>query len=139
MADVAARIGLAALAAVVAAGMAVQLHARGQLQSAVDEAKREARGSRSASAHAQAVDHALRVTDLRPGTAGLFVAIGLEVGARRNAEAERFALRAARREPDNFSTWLTLGILRQRRGDRAGAEAAFARVRRLNPLYPTPR
>jgi Flp pilus assembly protein TadD len=118
--------------------MAVQLHAHTLQQSAVSEIGREFAGGKDPKAQRAALDDSLRVADLRPGSGGLFAAIGLETRAGHLASAERLALRATRREPDNFSTWLTLGVVRQSRGDKAGAAAAFARVKRLNPLYPTP-
>ena len=134
-----ARIALAVVATLIAAGFAVQIHAHGMLKSAVKEVGRETRGVKDRAAHRAALDKANRVTDLRPGTAGLFTAVGLEVRAKNLAAAERLAQRATEREPDNFSTWLTLGVVRQSRKDDAGAKAAFARADKLNPLYRKPR
>ena len=135
----AARLALAVVATVIAAGMAVQIHAHNLVSDAVDQVKREVASKPDPAQHQKAVDDALRASRLQPGSGALFVAIGLETRARRLAEAERYALRATRREPDNYSTWLTLGVIRQGRGDDAGARAAFARAAKLNPLYRTPR
>jgi Flp pilus assembly protein TadD len=126
------------VATVVAAAMAVQLHAHDLLKGSVAQIKREAAGKPDPAQHKKALDDALHVAGLQPGSGALFVAIGLETRARRRAEAEQLALRATRREPRNFSTWVTLGVIRQGRGDDAGARAAFARAKRLNPLYVTP-
>jgi predicted Zn-dependent protease len=118
--------------------MAVQLHARTLLNTAVSEIGREVNGVKDPAANRRALDDAERAADLRPGTGALFTAVGLEMRAHRLPAAERFALRATKREPDNFATWVTLGVVREARGDSAGATAAFARVKRLNPLYRTP-
>jgi Flp pilus assembly protein TadD len=138
MADVLARIGLAAVAAVVAAGFALQIHAHNLLASSKRELAREFAGQRDPAAHRHALDDALEVADLRPGSNGLFPAIGLAFRGGNLAQAERYALRAARREPDNFAVWVTLAVVRQRRGDSNGAAAAYAQADRLNPLYRTP-
>jgi predicted Zn-dependent protease len=134
-----ARIVLAAAATLVAAAMAVQLHAHELLKNSVAQVQREIAGKPDQARHDAAVDDALRVAGLQPGTGGLFVAIGLETRGKRPAEAERLALRATRREPRNFATWLTLGVIRQGRGDDSGAKTAFAQAAKLNPLYRTPR
>ena len=134
-----ARIAIAALAALVAGIMAVQLHAHRLLDSSLDQLRAEVAGKADPRARAEALDDAKRVADLRPGTGGLFVAIGLETRGDRLAEAERLALRATRREPDNYSAWVTLGVVRQNRGNRAAGQAAFAKAAKLNPLYRTPR
>jgi Flp pilus assembly protein TadD len=127
------------VATVIAAGIAVQLHAHQLLDDAVAQIRREAASKPDPAQHKKALDDARQVSRLQPGTSGLFAAVGLETRAGRAAEAERFALRATRREPRNFSTWLTLGVIRQGRGDTSGARAAFAKAQQLNPLYQTPR
>jgi predicted Zn-dependent protease len=127
------------VATVVAAGMAVQLHAHQLLSGAAGQIRREISSKPDPAQHEKAVKDALRVARLQPGSGALFVAIGLESRGGRPAEAERLALRATRREPRNFSTWLTLGVIRQGRGENSGARAAFARAQQLNPLYRTPR
>jgi Flp pilus assembly protein TadD len=139
IADVAARIALALLATAIAAGMAVQLHAHDLVGGSVAELKRETGRKADPAQHEKALDDALDASRLQPGTGALFVAIGLETRARHAAQAERLALRATRREPTNFATWLTLGVVRQGRGNAAGAKAAFDEAQRLNPLYRTPR
>jgi hypothetical protein len=123
---------------VIVAGVAVQIHARNLTDTAVTELKNEATGVKDRSANRAAIQDALDAADLRPGTGALFTAIGLEVRAGDLAAAERLAMRATDREPDNFATWVTLGVVRQARKDNAGATAAFARVKKLNPLYRTP-
>jgi predicted Zn-dependent protease len=119
--------------------MAVELHAHRLVAGSVDQLKREASSKPDPAQHQKAIDDALRAARLQPGSGALFVAVGLATRARKPAQAERYALRATRREPDNFSTWLTLGVIRQSRGDDAGARAAFAKAQTLNPLYRTPR
>jgi Flp pilus assembly protein TadD len=133
-----ARIAIAALAIVIAAAMAVQLRANHLQTSAVKEIGRGANGVKDRNANRHALDNAQRVADLRPGSGALFTAIGLQVRAKKLAQAEQTALRATKREPDNFATWLTLGVVRQSRGDDKGAALAFARVKKLNPLYRLP-
>jgi Flp pilus assembly protein TadD len=123
---------------VIAAGMAVQLHAHQLLSRSLSQVKREIASKPDPAQHRKALHDALRVADLQPGSGALFVAIGLDTRAGRSAAAERLALRATRREPRNFSTWLTLGVIRQGRGDDAGAKAALAKAQQLNPLYATP-
>jgi hypothetical protein len=127
------------VATVIAVGMAVQLHAHELLGDSLAQVRREIGAKPDPAQHRKALDDALDVSRLQPGTGALFVAIGLESRVPRTAEAERFALRATRREPRNFSTWVTLGVIRQGRGDDGGAKAAFATAQRLNPLYRTPR
>ncbi len=139
MADVPARIALAVVAVALAVGMAIQLHAHALMHASVAELGREIGHRPDPAANRRALDQAMKVVDLRPGSGALFVAIGLQERAGHPAAAERLALRAVEREPKNFSSWLTLGLIRQSSGDRAGAAAAFAQARRLNPLYRTPR
>ena len=134
----AARIALALVATVVAAAMAVQLHAHQLVKDSVAQIKRETVAKPDPAQHKKAVDDALDAADLQPGSGALFVAVGLDSRAGRAAEAEQLALRATRREPRNFSTWLTLGVIRQSRGDKSGAGVALAKVRQLNPRYQTP-
>jgi Flp pilus assembly protein TadD len=118
--------------------MAVQLHARDLTNSAVTELKNETPALKDRAANRAAVQDALDAADLRPGTGALFTAVGLQVRVGNLAAAERTATRATEREPDNFATWLTLGVVRQARHETAAANAAFARVKKLNPLYRTP-
>ena len=127
---------MAVAAAVIAIALAVELHAHSELASAAKQAK----ATRPTAAQAdKALDDLDQVTDLRPGSPALLVAAGLDFKLHRYAAAERFAAHATRREPDNFSTWLTLGVIRRTRGDERGARAAFSRAHVLNPLYPVPR
>jgi Flp pilus assembly protein TadD len=119
--------------------MAVQLHAHDLLAGSVAELKREIGAKPDPARNKKALADALDVSEIQPGSGALFIALGLEQRAGYAAQAERLALRAVRREPENFATWLTLGVVRQGRGDTAGANAAYAQALRLNPLYRTPR
>jgi hypothetical protein len=119
--------------------MAIQLHAHYTLDSSATEFRRELAGRSDAAARQQALDDALNVADLRPGTDALFVAVGLARQGGANADADRFAVRATRREPRNFATWVTLGVVRRAAGHERAALAAFARAKQLNPRYRTPR
>src|SRR5205814_943165 len=103
IADVVARIALAAVAIVIAAGFAVQLHAHRLLRNAVGELEHEVNAVKDPGANRRAVHDAQRVADLRPGTTGLFTAVALDTRAKRLVAAERTALRATRREPENFA------------------------------------
>jgi hypothetical protein len=134
-----ARIALVVVAVAIAVGMAIELHARDLTDSAVTELKNETPALKDRAANRAAIQDALDAANLRPGTGALFTAIGLEVRAGDLAAAERIATRATKREPDNFATWVTLGVVRQARKENAAAQAAFARVKTLNPLYRTPR
>jgi len=53
--------------------------------------------------------------------------------AGRGAEAARLADAAARRQPDDYVSWLAVAAVRAARGDEAGAAAARRRARALNP------
>jgi predicted Zn-dependent protease len=135
MAEVAARIVVAAFALALAAGLAVELHAHDVFADAQAVAK-QPQPTRAA------IDHALhdagRVSKLEPGGGAFLLAAGLNLRAQRPAAAARSAERATKRDPQNFAAWLTLGVARQSAGDNPGAKAAYARVRALNPLYGTP-
>jgi hypothetical protein len=54
--------------------------------------------------------------------------------AGRAADARRLAEAAARRQPDDYVSWLALAGVRTAAGDRAGATRARERARALNPL-----
>ena len=136
MSKVLVRIATAAGAALIAVALGVQLHAHGLLSSA---GKAAGAPAPTAAELDKTLADLRRVSDLRPGTQALLLATGVEFKAKRYAAAVRSAQHATRREPDNFSTWLTLGIARRTAGDQAGARAAFARAHVLNPLYPIPR
>jgi predicted Zn-dependent protease len=56
--------------------------------------------------------------------------------AGRTADAGRLADAAARRQPDDYVSWLALASVRTARGDEAGAARARERARELNPLAP---
>jgi Flp pilus assembly protein TadD len=133
---VAARIALALTALLLAAGLAVELYANRLLASAQGAALTQ---RPSPAARDAALRDLSRVADLRPGTQALLLAAGLEQRAGRYDQAFRLAARATRREPGNFSSWLTMGLAQRAAGDEAGARSSFARASRLNPRYPTPR
>jgi predicted Zn-dependent protease len=56
------------------------------------------------------------------------------VKAGRTADAKRLADAAARRQPDDYISWLAVAGVRAADGDRAGATRARERARELNPL-----
>jgi predicted Zn-dependent protease len=56
------------------------------------------------------------------------------VKAGRTAEAKRLADAAARRQPDDYISWLAVAGVRAAEGDAAGATRARERARELNPL-----
>ena len=136
MAEVAGRIALALLALVVCVGMAVELRAHDLLENA---------GHVAAGAHPKPgdVDRALRdakkVSDLRPGSQGLMAAAALDLRTARYRAATQAAQAATRREPDNFSTWVTLAVAAAGAGNTTGSQLAYAKAHLLNPLYPIPR
>jgi Flp pilus assembly protein TadD len=79
------------------------------------------------------------VDDLRPGSQGALAAAALDLRTGRYAAAADDARRAAKRDPKNFSAWVTLAIALGNTGDKAGQRAAFAKAHTLNPRYPIPR
>ncbi len=54
--------------------------------------------------------------------------------AGRPGDAQRLADAAARRQPDDYVSWLAVAGVRGARGDQAGATRARERARELNPL-----
>jgi hypothetical protein len=54
--------------------------------------------------------------------------------AGRPADAARLADAAARRQPDDYVSWLAVAGVRAATGDAAGADRARERARALNPL-----
>lgn len=56
------------------------------------------------------------------------------VKAGRTADAKRLADAAARRQPDDYISWLAVAGVRAADGDQAGATRARERARELNPL-----
>jgi Flp pilus assembly protein TadD len=137
MADVLARIGIAAVATLVATALAYELHAYDVYApaAAVATSFRAPPAQREAS-----LLHDLeRASDLRPGTQALIAAATLEVRLGHPRAGARFAERATRREADNFSAWSTLGVALGAAGDASAAKAAYARARELNPRFVPPR
>jgi hypothetical protein len=136
MSDVLARIAGALAAVVVAGAMAIELHAH-------DQTARIAKDARAAKLSPAQLREDLAdlddVSKVVPGSAPFMAAAALNNRARRFADASRAAKRATEREPDNFSTWITYGLVRRAVGDERTARDAFARAHELNPLYPTPR
>jgi Flp pilus assembly protein TadD len=135
MAEVIGRIAIAVVALAVVTTLGHKLRAQDILANA---------GQVAAQPHPQRADvdaqlHDLKaVDDLRPGSQGALAAAALNLRMGRYAAAVRAATRATRREPDNFSAWVTLAVARGGAGDVAGRRAAFARAHALNPRYPIP-
>jgi Flp pilus assembly protein TadD len=136
MAEVIGRIALAVVSLAVVAALAVQLRAHDLLANAAAVAV-EPHPSRAA------VDQQLHdmntVSDLRPGSQGFLAAAALDLRTRRYEAASTAALAATKREPRNFSAWVTLAVARADVGDKTGSQLAYAKAHLLNPLYPTPR
>jgi Flp pilus assembly protein TadD len=136
MAEVIARIAMAVVAIVVAAALAVELRAHDLLANA---------GEVASQAHPKQTDVDAQLDDLtflddvRPGSQGALAAAALNLRMGRYAAAVRAATRATRREPDNFSAWITLAVARGGAGDAVGRRVAFAKAHALNPRYPIPR
>lgn len=136
MAEVIGRIALAVVSLAVVAALAVQLRAHDLLANAAAVAV-EPHPSRAA------VDQQLQdmktVSDLRPGSQGFLAAAALDLRTRGYEAASSAALAATKREPRNFSAWVTLAVARADVGDKTGSQLAYAKAHLLNPLYPTPR
>jgi predicted Zn-dependent protease len=136
MAEVLTRIALAVVALAVVAALAVELRAHDLLANSAEVATQQ--HPTAADVDAQLSD-LKTVDDLRPGSQGSLAAATLDLRLGRYRAAIRDATRATKREPDNFSAWVTLAVARGGAGDRAGRRAALARAHVLNPLYPIPR
>jgi Flp pilus assembly protein TadD len=136
MPEVIGRIAIAVVALAVVAALGAELRAHDVLANA---------GQVAAQAHPQRVDvdaqlgELKTVDDLRPGSQGALAAAALDLRMGRYAAAVQAATRATRREPENFSAWVTLAVARGGAGDAAGRRTAFARAHTLNPRYPIPR
>ena len=136
MAGVAVRIALALTALAVALALAVQLRAHDLLTNAAETA---AQPNASQAVVDQRLDDLKKVEDLRPGSQAALAAAALNLRTNRRPAAVDAARRATRREPKNFSAWVTLAVALGNTGDLAGRRAAFAKAHALNPLYPIPR
>ncbi|HEX6714051.1 MAG TPA: hypothetical protein VF066_11715 [Thermoleophilaceae bacterium] len=136
MAEVVVRIGLTVAAVAVAGALGVELRAHDLVANSAEVAAQKQ--PTRADVDAQ-LDDLKTVDDLRPGSQGALAAAGLDLRLGRYRDAVEAATRATKREPDNFSAWVTLGVARGGAGDSAGRRAAFARAHVLNPLYPIPR
>ena len=136
MPSVAARIGLALAALAVVAALAVELRAHDLLANAGEAA---AQPNPSQALVDKRLDGLETVNDVRPGSQAALVAASLDLRVRRTAAAVDAATRATKREPENFSAWVTLGVALGSAGDAAGRRAAFVKAHALNPLYPIPR
>lgn len=136
MAEVLVRIATAVLALALIAGFAVELRAH-------DLEANAAKLSTAPKLEPTAVASALRdlkdARSLRPGTQAALLAAGLELRTQAYAQASKDAAFATRREPENFSAWVTLGVAQRALGQTRAAQASFGRAHRLNPLYPIPR
>ena len=130
-----ARIAVAVAALAVVAALTIELRAHDLLANATQVAG-QAKPSKS-DVDAQ-LDNARTLEGLRPGSQPFLAAASLNLRIGRYAAAERAATSATRREPENFSAWVTLAVARGLAGDNAGRRAAFARAHALNPLYPIP-
>jgi Flp pilus assembly protein TadD len=80
-----------------------------------------------------------RVSDLRPGSEAFVTTATLDLRVRRYRAGAAAAEQALRREPQNFSAWVLLGVARRAAGDEAAAQRAFVHAHRLNPFYAVPR
>jgi Flp pilus assembly protein TadD len=136
MAEVLVRIAVAVVAVVVVVALAAELRAHDLLANAGEVA---AQPKPTASAVDAQLDDLETVADLRPGSQAALASAVLDLRTRRYAAAVRDATSATRREPENFSAWVTLAVARGATGDDAGRRAAFAKAHTLNPLYPIPR
>ena len=133
---VVARIALALGALAVVAALVVELHAHDLLANAAETAAQT-------NPPRALVDRRLAdlktVDDVRPGSEGALAAAALDLRTRRIPAAIKAAEQATRRDPKNFSAWVTLAVARANAGDKAGRDAALVRAHRLNPRYPIPR
>ena len=136
MAEVLVRIATALGALVVVAALAVQLRAHDLLANAAQVA---AQPKPAPAAVASQLKDLKTVDDLRPGSQGALAAAALDLRIGRYAAAVEDGRRAARRDPENFSAWVTLAVALGGTGDNAGRRAAFAKAHALNPRYPIPR
>lgn len=136
MPPVAVRIALALTALAVALALAVQLRAHDLVVNAAETA---AQPKPSPALVDKRLDDLNKVDDLRPGSQGALAAAALDLRTGRVPAAIDAATRATKREPENFSAWVTLAVARGNAGDKAGRDAAFAKAHALNPRYPIPR
>lgn len=136
MAAVAVRIALALTALAVALALAIELRAHDLLANAGETA---AQPRPSQAVVQQRLDDLKKVDDLRPGSQGALAAAALDLRTSRFPAAADAARRATKREPKNFSAWITLAVALGNTGDRAGRDAAYVKAHALNPRYPLPR
>jgi predicted Zn-dependent protease len=136
MAEVILRVAAALFALAVVAALAVQLRAHDQLANAAALATQVHPKPTDVKRQLEDVE---AVEDVRPGSQGALAAAALDLRTARYAAAIAAATRATKREPKNFSAWVTLAVARAGAGDAAGRRAAFAKAHLLNPLYPIPR
>ena len=127
---------MAVVALAVVAALAVELRAHDVLANASEVAAQP--HPTRADVDAQ-LDDLKILDDVRPGSQGALAAAALNLRMGRYDAAVRAATRATKREPENFSAWVTLAVARQGAGDKAGRRAAFAKAHALNPRYPIPR
>jgi predicted Zn-dependent protease len=111
------RLAIAVLAVAAIAFGAVRLHAT----RACDAARADPVGSVDA-----LLEHCDGALPLATGSVAL-------LRAGRQADAQRLADAAARRQPEDYVAWLALAGVRAARGDEAGATRARERARALNP------
>lgn len=136
MAGVLVRVGIALVALAVAAALAVQLRAHDMLDNTKDILVQQHPSTAAVDAQLKDLE---TVEDLRPGSQAAFAAASIDLRTGRYLAAIDAATRATRRDPKNFSAWITLGIALQGHHEEFPAQAAFERAHVLNPLYPIPR
>jgi Flp pilus assembly protein TadD len=132
---VATRIALAICALAVASALGYELWAFNEIRNTAELTARQHPDGRDVSLQVAAMHTVNRV---RPGSQGSLAAAALELRTGRLRDAIRDSARATRREPDNFSAWVTLAVAQGGAGDRAGERTSYARAHELNPLYPIP-
>ena len=88
----------------------------------------------TAAARSQAARH---VRDDCVRSADLASAAALLAAAGQRGEARAIATTAARREPDDFASWVALALATSQ-DDRAAAARALGRARALNPRWQVP-
>lgn len=136
MAAVAGRIALALGALAVVIALAVELRAHDLLANAAETAVQPKPATALVD---QRLADLKTVDDLRPGSQGALAAAALDIRTSRIPAAVAAAKRATKREPKNFSAWVTLAVAEGNAGNTAARRAAFAKAHVLNPLYPIPR
>jgi hypothetical protein len=137
MAAVVVRIALAVVSLAVAIALGYQLRAHDIIANGAELAAQPHPGEMDVLA--QQIDLRGVAKDLRPGSQASLAEAALDLRTRDYRGAVQAATRATKREPKNFSAWVTLAVARGALGDAAGRREAFAKAHELNPLDPIPR